>query len=164
MKMNNEMLRQLSEVEFSRRDLPPELIDIAGAGFVECDGCRFLSVLKGLKTNASADDFPDRTGFECFINSVHIDDYVNSDYLKCACFFLTSVFRVWSAMGVTDTLQGIISTDEFGSLVKIHVLRSGESWVGDDLERYEDALLVVTSEDAEFLERFGSGTAPGALP
>jgi len=164
MKMNNEMARQLSEVECSWHALPPELINIASAGFDECDGCRFLSVLKGLKTNAGAGDFPDRTGFECFINSVHIDDYVNSDYLKCGCFFLTSVFREWNAMGLTDTLQGIISTDEFGSLVKVHVLRTGESWVSDDLERYEDALLVVNSEDAEFLERFGGDAAPDALP
>ena len=87
----------------------------------------------------------DKTGYECFINSVHVDDYVQCDYVAYACLFAEALLSTWRHSGARDIAQAIISSDEFGAVVKFHVARSGESWVNEELEKYEQALLVADS-------------------
>ncbi|QHF50490.1 hypothetical protein PspS49_12860 [Pseudomonas sp. S49] len=53
------------------------------------------------------------------------------------------------------TLQGVISGEEFDATVKFHLLRPGETWLSDDLEGYEEAVLTVESSDKGFLETYG---------
>ncbi|XHF34255.1 hypothetical protein OXH62_04700 [Pseudomonas chlororaphis] len=127
-----------------------ELERIARSDFVERDGCIFIAALNP-QSHMSLDSFPDRTGYECFVNSVHIDDYVSDDLLATAISWLSLVLDQWNKFGLPGVLQGSVSTDEFGATVKVHVLRPDEPWVGDDLEGYEQAVLTVNSGDMGFL-------------
>ncbi|WP_236195465.1 hypothetical protein [Pseudomonas glycinae] len=127
-----------------------ELERIARSDFVERDGCIFIAALNP-QTHMSLDSFPDRTGYECFVNSVHIDDYVSDDLLATAISWLSLVLDQWNKFGLSGVLQGSVSTDEFGATVKVHVLRPDEPWLGDDLEGYEQAVLTVNSGDMGFL-------------
>ncbi|MCX2545960.1 hypothetical protein [Pseudomonas sp. COW5] len=153
MKFNSEMEKMLRRT--GRASLAGDLVDIARSGFVERDGCVFLANLDGFQRNASLKNFPDRTGYECFVNSIHIDDYVNTDFLACALSYLSSVFETWNESSLPGVLQGAISADKFDATVKFHLLRPGEAWLSDDLERYGEAVLAVESSDKEFLEAYG---------
>ncbi|MFJ2467207.1 hypothetical protein [Pseudomonas sp. NPDC087615] len=153
MKLNCEMEQMLARVGCAPLD--GELADIARSGFVERDGCVFLTSLEGFQKHVSLKNFLDRTGYECFVNSIHADDYVNADFLACALSYLFLVFEAWNKSGQPGILQGVISGDEFDATVKFHLLRPGETWLSDDLEGYEEAVLTVESSDKGFLETYG---------
>lgn len=153
MKLNSEMEQML--VRAGRTSLDGELADIARSGFVERDGCVFLASLESFQKHVSLKNFLDRTGYECFVNSIHADDYVNADFLACARSYLFLVFEAWNKSGLPGILQGVISGDEFDATVKFHLLRPGETWLSDDLEGYAEAVLTVESNDKGFLETYG---------
>ncbi|MFC5769825.1 hypothetical protein [Thauera sinica] len=94
----------------------------------------------------SSQDFPDKTGYECFVNSVHIDDYVSAEYLTYAFIFVEDCFASWEREGRNESLLAIVVCDEFGAVVKLHVARDGESWTGNDLEKYEEGILIVRED------------------
>jgi hypothetical protein len=92
-------------------------------------------------------DFPDRTGYECFVNHVHIDDYV-SDASPPALAALGVAFaeRLCDAL----TAHGgkfavIVSSDDTSCSVRFHRLRDGEQRVADNLESYRDEGVLVIS-------------------
>lgn len=143
--MNEKMRKELEWITLDGKNLPPELLDLLAVGFIEVEGCFFLQSLKKLSLSVSAADFSDKTGFECFVNSIHIDDYVVSEYLSYAFLFVDACFDLWRSFNSGGQLFALISSDEFGVVVKLHLLREGESWLSDDLEKYEDALLCTNS-------------------
>lgn len=145
--MNKKMSREFERTSMECKRIPHELQRLLAPGFFEVHGCYFLESLKGLSSTVSAADFPDKTGFECFVNSLHIDDFSEADYLAIALLFVEAAFEVWRNCSSNGVLQAIISQDEYGVLVKIHLSRLGESWLGDDLEAYEDAMFVADSTE-----------------
>ena len=65
---------------------------IVQMGLVEVGNLIFLKKLYQNDTNATADDFIDSTGYECFVNSLHVDDYVHDNYLQQAIIFAKYYF------------------------------------------------------------------------
>lgn len=143
--MNKKMSVELDNINRDCKTLPSELSELISQGFCIREGCTLLAALAKGSTNVSAGDFPDKTGYECFINSVHVDDYVQSNYLDYACLFAEALLNAWRKSSTSDTAIVIVSSDEFGAVVKLHVTRSGEAWVSNDLERYEEAIFVADS-------------------
>jgi len=133
--------------------LAENLLELLASGVVIDDGCAFLAALQIRGGNSRLDSFPDRTGYECFINSIHIDDYVTSDFVLQACLFVEALFESWRGGEGTGCrkLQAIISCDEFGAVVKFCLVRDGESWLSDDLEKYEEGILVADSLERQLL-------------
>ncbi|WP_143219491.1 hypothetical protein [Achromobacter xylosoxidans] len=123
---------------------PEKLFDMLRSGFSIENECVFLASLATKRRNVSGDNFPDKTGWECFVNSIHIDDYCTSAYVLNSIIFLDDLFKKWRERK-EGVLQAIVSSDEFGAIVKFHLLRDGESWVDQNLEKYEDPILVVDS-------------------
>lgn len=149
--MNSEMLKAYKNLSLVNIELDHSLVEIAESGFRNKDGCFFLGKCFGIDTNTSANDFPDKTGYECFINSVNIDDYVDDGYLEQAVCFVRSVFSQWNKLRESKTLIAIVSLDELGLKVKFHLDRSGEQWLSDELEDYEESILVVDSSESEII-------------
>lgn len=143
--MNKKMNIEMQNISLDGKKLPTELSKLIASGFHVRDNHTFLVSLSKIDTNVSADDFPDKTGYECFINSVYIDDYVESDYLAFAFLFLKELFNEWDKFGSNEVLRAIISFDEFGALIKFHIARKGESWISEELESYEESILVTDS-------------------
>lgn len=142
--MNQKMVtesRNMARVD----GLPLELAKVVDQGFLLKDDFVILAALSKINTNATVGDFPDKTGYECFINSIHIDDYVDSNYLAYACLFVENCFAEWRRGGRAGNIIAIISNDDFGAVIKFHLMRNSESWVGPDLDEYEDAVLVADS-------------------
>jgi len=142
---NKKMVDELDGIGPEDRMLPVQLLDLLRQGFCEHGGCYFLRGLFERSTNVTIDNFIDKTGYECFINSIHIDDYVSHGYIAHACDFVTLLFDKWIEFSVGIPLQSIMSSDEFGVNIKFHLLRDGESFVAEDVEKYDDPIIVWDS-------------------
>lgn len=144
-KMNMKMKEALQGLHLDNMTLRTELSSLLFGGFVLRNCCVLLASLAGFQTNASLENFPDKTGYECFINSIHIDDYVHDEYLANACLFVEALFDIWRQSRNDGTIQAIVSSDEYGAVVRFHLVRKNESWISTNIESYEEAILVVYS-------------------
>jgi len=71
MRMNAHMKRLLPVGLIAARQLQPTLLEIAERKLTRADGC---IVFEGARADGSS--FPDKTGYECFANHIHVDDSV----------------------------------------------------------------------------------------
>lgn len=141
MKCNSSMLQALHDAHWYDLELPTELSVWVGKGFINKNGCVFLAAL--FNGYPSDKNLIDKTGVECFINSFHIDDYVSERYLDYSCLFCNTILSKWALEECCEKLNMIVSMDEFGAVIKFHVLRDGEEWLGNNLERYEEAVFTT---------------------
>lgn len=142
--MNAKMREKLKEIVWERENNPEELRDMLCSGFFIKNGCVFLVSLAAKHRNVNEEDFPDKTGWECFVNSIHIDDYCSSSYILNSLIFVDDLFKKWRERN-EGVLQAIVSSDEFGANIKFHSLRDGELWADENLERYGDPILMLDS-------------------
>lgn len=70
--MNKKMAEKMQCIECGIRELPSSLSELVTPGFCEQDGCIFLISLRVRDTNVTMRDFPDKTGYECFVNSIQM--------------------------------------------------------------------------------------------
>ncbi|MDR3445808.1 MULTISPECIES: hypothetical protein [unclassified Dyella] len=127
--------------------LTPLLSDILDAGFVIKDGCYFVAALMPDSTNVSLSSFPDRTGYECFINSIHVEDYDDKNPVGQAIQSIMHMFDSWRFFNSKHTLVAIISVDDLSVVVKFHVKRSAERWLGVDFSAYADPVMSIDSSE-----------------
>jgi len=123
--------------------LEPKLEELLAEGFTEIDGCYFLNSMLKKNTNVERDVFPDCTGFECFINSFYINDYVTRDVLEQGVLFLDEVISNWIKYSRRDLRCILIFADDLK--LKMHVEREGENWLCEDLEVYDEPILCASS-------------------
>ena len=131
-------------------DLPAKLSDLLSAGFVDQGGCVFFAQFAKRTSGANRSDFPDLTGYECFVNHVHIDDYVeDADAQTLAALGVTFARRLCELLSArSDEFNIIVGSDELSCSVRFHRLRAGEAWLSDDLESYRDeAIAVLTTPE-----------------
>ncbi|WP_066736879.1 hypothetical protein [Cupriavidus sp. D384] len=146
MKLNDEM-RSLLAGAFFDCDLPPELKAIVDKGFVLAGDCYILrSFIEG-PINVSRDDFQDPIGFECFVNSIHVEDFAPKYSLMHAMKLVRLIFQNWQEDGV---LTAVVSADEISVVVKFHLKRKGLSWLSDNINGYIDAVLIIDSNEDIF--------------
>jgi hypothetical protein len=146
MKMNARMA-SLLECSSLADPLHPSLQEIVDHGFVRVDDCSLIVDLLPESTNVTRFSFPDRTGYECFINSVHVEDYSDQNPLGQAYELVMRVFDAWRHYEPGQTLVAVVSVDELSVVVKFHMKRLGEQWVGENLDAYEDPIMTVESSE-----------------
>lgn len=151
LRSNLTMRAKLPKNGHASKPISQPLIKLFANGFTVVDECVFLQSLLSLNQNATLHDFPDKTGFECYVNSIHIDDYAEDGDLEQTVFFLFELFKLWNKEFKNKILRAIISSDEFGTVLRFHVLRDDESWIAENLEEYEEAVLVADSTDVSSL-------------
>lgn len=139
-------------------DMPPGLFEICSGGFREATEGIVLDALSQRTAHVRADDFLDRTGFECFVNSIHIDDYVGTNYMATAFLLVDACLARWREQRLPGTMRALVSCNEFGAIAKFHLARETESLLAEDLEGYEDPILVVDSDDKPLSNPEGSLT------
>ncbi|MGO9441201.1 MAG: hypothetical protein ACLPXM_11730 [Terriglobales bacterium] len=130
------------------RQLQPALAGIAEGGLTRIDDC---IVFSGQRDNRS--DFPDRTGYECSANHIHVDDLVlerNPEALvEQAVTLAASLNHQLCTVAPNSAFRFIISVhDDGGCTLRFHTVRAGEEWVAENLEQYaEEAVAVIESAD-----------------
>lgn len=143
MKSNLLMIEKIGKSDWKNISLPEELQLWIERGFIRDEGCVFLTAL--FNSNPGVNRLSDKTGVECFVNSFHIDDYVSERYLDYACLFCNEILYKWADSHEPEFLNVIISLDEFGAVIKVHVKRNDESWLSDNLDKYEEAILETST-------------------
>lgn len=144
-KFNQQMIFEIARQNWVFSELNSQLKKIVEKGFIEREKCFFLKELFNKSTNATQCDFPDETGYECFINTVHIDDYVEKNYIPVAWKFAEALIQKWRTEHFEMVLSVIVSSDEMGATVKCHLVRKNQSWIASDLNKYKDAVMIVDS-------------------
>jgi hypothetical protein len=125
------------------------LADYLARGVTENDECIILSALAESCSPYDPGLFFDRTGYECFVNHVHIEHQPHApDELREAFSYAQRL------AGLLNTVPGpfmiIISqhTATSETAVRFHKIRPDEGWLADDLEGYADeAILAIASAD-----------------
>ena len=120
---------------------------VLNEGLVYSDGCVLLrSQLKLTQANVRK-QFQDDTGYECFVNHVHLEDILASSdicfLLEQALVFADELVVLKSSIGVSEPLEYIVGSNDDELTVRFHVLRPGQSWLAADLEGYEDAVAAI---------------------
>jgi hypothetical protein len=137
MKTNQNMRRFLGQLKTDTSALSPELSSILDAGFVEEKGC----VLLAAKARGSAFDpsNEDETGYECFINHLHVEDLGEA---------LEFARRLQKALAhaFTGSFVVVVAYDGREATVRFHRLRADQTWLSENLEGYlDDGVAVLDS-------------------
>lgn len=142
--LNEKMFILITSLQHKESHLNKHLVSIIEGGFIELNGYYFISSLMKNSQNVIESDFSDKAGFECFVNSIHIDDYVDTDFLQQGLLFLEKVFEVWNDKNKSLPLIGVISKTEFGANVKFYLQRPNEVYINiTDIDKFEDPVMVT---------------------
>jgi len=151
-KTNHKMDALIDEIRDENLDdpktLPQKLLHLLNGGFVEEDECVFLSQLK---KGAAVErmDFPDRTAFECFVNHIHVEDYLENgglpplELLGRGIALAREIVDRLSRLHGTKHFRVIVSSDGPNCAVRFHTVRPDESWVAKNLNGYQEEAVAV---------------------
>lgn len=108
------------------------------------NGCFLLSSLNA-QSHYSISDFEDEIAYECFINSIHIDDYVKSNFLKNSINVISEITKIWlsSKFSKLNTLMFILTKNEYGINIKFHVERNKKYFLKNELNNYDQPIMVI---------------------
>ena len=122
------------------------LQEILSGGFILDKECYFLKSLHKQQSHINQSDFTDKTGYECFINSIHFDDYVSIDTFEQALLFSDSLVKLWNVQNNHSTLRLILSETDFGFNLKFHLYRENKQWIDEnDIDKFEEAIIVFNN-------------------
>lgn len=114
--------------------------------FIEREGCHFLDSLLNDCKSVHKSAFPDETGYECFVNHLHIDEPTVNGGVLTAIAILCELDRKWRSSKFRDLdLCHIVSCDpESGeSVYRCHVARPGQRWLGENIDRYPEMIITA---------------------
>jgi hypothetical protein len=137
--------------------LENNLLKIVNGGFIEKEGCFFLKELFSKQKTDNfkyfPNNFPDKVSKECFINSIHVDDYVKNSYMDYGMAFIEKVFKDWNSKYINKKLQVILSSDNAKINLKLHLVRNNEIWVDPDhLEKFKDnGIMLIDSDETNII-------------
>jgi len=131
-----------------RVNLDPTRIWDDGGGELVCletvNGCVFLAREYTGLNEATLEQFPDRTGLECFVNHVHFQVGRGGQSLESVFRYVSAVRSSLVSLG-DGIFEIIVSIADEKCVVRFHKWRSGESWLSEDLEGYKsEAMLSAT--------------------
>lgn len=141
MKTNRQMELLYDEIREENLDdpkaLPQRLLAVLSAGFVDEEQCVFLSALKQTAPVERA-DFPNRTAYECFVNHIRVEDYLENGGLP-------PVEMVGRGIALARELKSrlcelhrtkhfriIVAAHDITCSVRFHTVRPDEEWVDKD--------------------------------
>lgn len=149
-KMRIFLNKKLANIENINEPLPSALYNLLSRG-IECiDDCVYLKANISFLRKIDKNDLFDKTGLECFVNKITLDEYVSNEATIDEIFetgvsalnFLKTL--LYNESGKFLIIFGIQHDNDFLSgTLRFHKYRPGESWLSDNLEGYEESILVV---------------------
>ena len=97
MRANKKMLNELSRCQRNIH-LSTELAHLLSSGIKVVDGCYVLAGLHSDQSTVTTSHFSDKTGYEAFVNSIHIYDFADTGDFATAVSFLIALLEVWTEM------------------------------------------------------------------
>jgi hypothetical protein len=152
-RLNSEMKRALARngVDLEAPiQLDPTLASILESGFIRFNDTIVLKALTQGARTVSLSDFPDETGYEAFVNHIHVEDYVPHKNGSSGSVLLANGISLAKDLGTllrrsfpTEQFRIIVSLEKSHCTVRFHKIRPGQQWLFDDLEGYQEEALIV---------------------
>lgn len=150
---NSKMIALMQEVEESHKVEVPQketLSRLLRPEFVELNGCIVIGDQLA-KNHAKKDDFEDETGFEVFVNHIHLDGTELGEGLNPINVLGLSlkIVELWQSKLARDFPNEkfliILGFDEGETTLRFYKVRQSETpWINlEALEKYEEAVLVA---------------------
>lgn len=146
------MLRVLQQVGAAvhddRRSLAEPLRQLLARGFFSLHECVFFEQFRTTAERVSLHDFQDRTGLECFVNHIHINDYIDkgtATYDQCAqaVEFAKTLAERLSRSFPVQPFSVIVGCGDDDAVIRFHVKREAEHFLATDLESYHEPIGVI---------------------
>ena len=126
------------------------LSQLLAQGFTEIDGAIVFTAARKIGENVEPKNFPDLTGFECFVNHIHVEDQLDRPVLneiallrQGIAFALETTTRLCSKFP-RKPFKVIVASTALGCGVRFHLNRPEEEWLASDLDTYaKEAILVL---------------------
>src|SRR6266403_433701 len=145
MKMNQRMSALLRQA-----DIPVTFFDDPAPGTLSMPVLAVVGEFVLLKNQYEANkhvspaDLPDKTGYECFINHVHIPFDGTGASLKSCLSYAIALQKGLARIAENRRFLVIVSVSDPECTVRFHQLRQGQTWIAEDLEGYaEEAVLLL---------------------
>jgi hypothetical protein len=144
MKMNARMSGLLSQMNIPA--VPDNWVSPRHSHATElttADGCVLLKDGYDTSRSVKLSDFPDKTGYEAFVNHIHFPfDGTQESLLRCLSF-TRAIRRALTSIAGGRRFEIVVSVSDEGT-VRFYEIRPGEIWIVDDLESYtEEAILLL---------------------
>jgi len=154
MRMNQRMkasLGQAKPADFARHEkLNEELSQLLAQGFTDLGGAVVFTAMHHIAENVKPENFPDLTGFECFVNHVHVEDQLDGSVSNQTALMRQGIaFALATESQLRSTFPGkpfkvIVAATAHGCGVRFHLVRAGEEWLASNLDGYQgEAILVL---------------------
>jgi hypothetical protein len=96
------------------------------------------------KKHVQITDFPDKTGFECSANHVHLPFVGTNESLISCLEYAATLQEALSPFTQDRRFRVIVALPEDDDCtVRFHQIRPGENWIADDLEGYKSEAILV---------------------
>ena len=134
--------------------LPQKLLTLLSAGFVEEEQCVFLSVKKPT-VPVHRRDFRDCTDYECYVNHIHIEDYLENgglpplEMLGRGIAFARELKDRLARLHGAKHFRIIVAFNGFSCTVRFHSVRPDEEWLDKDVNANEKAVVVFETQELE---------------
>jgi hypothetical protein len=154
MKLNSQMKNMIDNVGLNTEtpvQLRPPLAALVEPGFVQVNGAIVLRALTQGARRISFSDFPDETGYESFVNHVHIEDYLAYEKASSSVMMANSISLAISLRKLLrqsfpeEQFDVIVSFQENHYTVRFYKKRTGQRWLSDNLEDNQKEALMVLS-------------------
>ncbi len=120
------------------------LRQISERGFCQKAECFFLEELYQPHFDQhTVSQFHDETGFEAFVNSIHLRDHCNGEFLGIGLGFIAQTFQGFEAGAFNRRLKASFSLSNDDAVAKFYIAREGQEYLSDDLEGYDTAVLEM---------------------
>jgi hypothetical protein len=144
MRMNSLMRQLLDTLNISLPDAVAEAAPERLLALVTVQGCvLFADQAEGCR-HVSLRDFPDRTGFEHFVNHFHVPyDGTRASLLQLI-GRIAGIRKSLAEYAPDRRFLIIVSIAEGECTISFHECRPGEAWLADNLEGYtEEAVAAI---------------------
>lgn len=159
MKTNHQMDVLYDEIREENLDdlkaLPQKLLALLNGGFVEEEQCVFLS-LPRKAAPVKRIDFPDRTAYECFVNHIHIEDYLENGGLPPLEMLGRAIALARELKARLSQLHGdkhfriIVAFCDLTCTVRFHTIRPDEEWVDKNAVGFgAEAIAILETQELE---------------
>ena len=127
--------------------LPPALEAVLAPGLT-LDGDALVLAIAREKVHPPPESFPDLTGYEAFVNHVHIDDHLDGGLASDSSALLTHGLAFTRRLEALLSREArptelVLSVDEMSASVRFYTWRPDQPYLADDLEGYRDEAILV---------------------
>ena len=157
MRMNSRMRALLTDDQLRaqavRNGLPSSFRSLLDAGIHVHEGIWGFRAMERRRTNITRAMFPDATGYECLLNKLHIEDYLDTveeqpPVESQLAHGLRFIQLLQQQLPREEQFTLVLSCDDERCVMRFHKTRPGEKWLAEDLEAYpEEAILEVSNQD-----------------